>query len=131
MQHVDRKAVENLYILIYIIAKIYDMFRQYKKSIFYLENLLKESPFFSQAVYDLCYHYAFRFEREQQACNILERHIGHCQPNQKLIHSLYVCICSKSKDRNSKDAMKVLNNKVMNLVAYYNLGIFLRQNEDF
>lgn len=49
----------------YIIAKIYEKFAEYKKSIFYLENLLKDEPFFQPAVYDLCYHYAFRLGRQQ------------------------------------------------------------------
>lgn len=65
LQHVDRKATSNYYLIMYIIAKIYEKFAEYKKSIFYLENLLKDEPFFQPAVYDLCYHYAFRLGRQQ------------------------------------------------------------------
>lgn len=129
--NVEKKATENYHIVTFVLAKIYQMAGQYKKSVFFLENLLKEQPFFGEAVHDLCRAYAERFGREQEAIKILERHMSGSLGADRYIQALYLGLSAKYSKKSIKETVKNMSGRCLTLSNYYNLGLLLKANEDY
>jgi predicted Zn-dependent protease len=95
--HIDRKTAEKLFVLTYNTAKINQILGNLKNTVFYLENLLKEEPFFPQAVYDLAFLYSKSFNRNGEAMGLLQRHLTGVLKDNSLIHSAFLALSCDSK----------------------------------
>jgi hypothetical protein len=90
--HIDKKKAEKAYILIYNLTKVHELLGQESKRIFYLETLLKEEPFFPEAVYDLAQAYSTHLMRTSAALSLIRRHVESENSNNPFIQAAFLTI---------------------------------------